>query len=152
MIKSNSASLAYSRLIVGSCFFLFFCSLIHILICDIGFHFFHTRLKSWNTQLNNFNYNFEAVLRRCILDFKSKTHSRRTARVKTAAPIIFYVHPHTSGGRRASTLRATVLFHSVATRRVPPKRRFFLFIFFFFCSGDDYIPVDAPQRGASYVC
>ena len=85
-VESDSSSLAYRRLIGESCFFLtLFCSLIHILICDIGFHFFHTRLKSWNTQLNNFDYNFEAV---------------RTARVKTAAPIIFYVHPHT--GRRAS--------------------------------------------------
>ena len=49
------------------------------------------------------------------------------------------------------TLHATVLFHSVAAHQVPPKRRFFLFLFFF-CSGDDYIPVDAPQRDASYVC
>ena len=80
-------------------FFSFFCSLIHILICNIGFHFFHTRLKSWNTQLNNFDCNFEAVRRRCV-----KTHRRRTVRVKTAASIIFYVHPHTG----TATLHATV--------------------------------------------
>ena len=74
--------------------------------------------------------------------------------VQNTPPLLFSMYtptPAAAGTRPPTTLHATVLFHSVAARQVPPKRRFFL-LFFFFCSRDNYIPVDAPQRNASYVC
>ena len=133
-------------------FFSFFCSLIHILICDIGFHFFHSRLKSWNTQWNNFDYNFEA--------------ERRASK---QPPLLFSMYtPHRRRQRRAAPLHFTVLFHSVAARQVPPKRRFFLFFSFLLLRRRRYscwratLPmgarggtcvIDAPRRcGGSVFC
>ena len=43
----------------------------------------------------------------------------------------------------------TPLSYFTASSRI---KALFSFLFFFFCSGDDYIPVDVPQRDASYVC
>ena len=156
IVKSDWSSLVYSRLIVESCFFLFVCSLIHILICDIGFHFFHTIRLHFRGR--------SAVV----------THRRRTAHVNTAAPFIFYVHPHTGGGRRrTAVLHFTPLSYFTASPRVKCHRKGAFFFSFFFssapettiflltrrstplpmCARGGTCVIDAPRRcGGSVFC
>ena len=77
---------------------------------------------------------------------------RWTARVKTTAPIIFNVHPHPGS---AAPPRYTSRHCPIPQRRrasSAAEKALFSFLFFFFCSGDDDIPVDAPQHAASYGC
>ena len=71
---------------------------------------------------------------------------------QNSRPYYFLCTPPPRRRQRRAAPYARVLFHSVAAHQVPPKRRFFSFLSFFFWSGDDYIPVDAPQRDASYGC
>ena len=123
-VESDSSSLAYSRLIVESCFL--FC----FLLIDPYSHlrhwlpFFPHQTKE--LKLNNFDYNFKAVRRRCVLDFKFTER-----RASKQPPLLFSMcTPTPAPARHSATLHATVLFHSVTARQVPPKRRFFLFFFF----------------------
>ena len=55
--------------------------------------------------------------------------------------------------QRAAPLHFTPLSYFTASPRIKCRQNgAFLFYFIFFWSGDDYIPVDAPQRDASYEC
>ena len=55
--------------------------------------------------------------------------------------------------RRAALLHFMPLSYFTASPRIKCRRKgAFFFSFVFFWSGDDYIPVDAPQRDASYGC
>ena len=55
--------------------------------------------------------------------------------------------------RRAAPLHFTPLSYFTASPCIKCHRKgAFFFSFVFFCSRDDYMPVDAPQRDASYGC